>query len=434
MRKKGRAVPEWLNSPIWSAPPPAPAPPDPYGVDLSPPPPPKPPPPSAAPPLPPPPSYEQAVRESGGRRGGDEEEDGAGAVLRAHLLADFKAALSKKVVNMGELRRLACLGVPDGGAGVRPVVWKLLLGYLPTDRGLWPYELEKKRSQYIAYKEEFLLNPTEKLRRIEESKLSRKKELNIERTGLLPRLEVTNEEHPLSSGKSSLWNQYFQESEILEQIDRDVKRTHPDISFFSAKSNQESLRRILIIFSKLNPSIRYVQGMNEVLAPLFYVFKNDPDPSSSASAEADTYFCFVELLSGFRDNYCKHLDNSSVGIRSTLSKLSQLLKRHDEELWRHMEVTTKVYPQYYAFRWITLLLTMEFSFNVCIHIWDAILGDPEGPLDTLMRICCAMLILVRKRLLAGDFTANIQLLQHYPATNIDHLLHIANRLRGTVAS
>ncbi|KAJ1275420.1 hypothetical protein BS78_05G134300 [Paspalum vaginatum] len=436
MRKKGRAVPEWLNSPIWSAPPPVPAPPDPYGTDLAPPPPPKPPPPSAVtshPMPPPPPSYEQAVGVGGGR--GDEEDDeGAGALLRAHLLADFKAALSKKVVNIGELRRLACLGVPGGGgAGVRPVVWKLLLGYLPTDRALWHYELEKKRSQYSAYKEEFLLNPSEKLRRIEETKLSRRKELNIEMIGYLPRLKVTNEEHPLSSGKSSLWNQYFQDSEILEQIDRDVKRTHPEISFFSTKSNQESLRRILIIFSKLNPTIRYVQGMNEVLAPLFYVFKNDPDPSGSASAEADTYFCFVELLSAFRDNYCKHLDNSSVGIRSTLSKLSQLLKRHDEELWRHMEVTTKVYPQYYAFRWITLLLTMEFSFNVCIHIWDAILGDPEGPPDTLMRICCAMLILVRKRLLAGDFTANIQLLQHYPATNIDHLLHIANRLRGTLA-
>jgi hypothetical protein len=54
--------------------------------------------------------------------------------------------------------------------------------------------------------------------------------------------------------------------------------------------------------------------------------------------------------------------------------------------------------------------------------------------DTLLRICCAMLILVRRRLLAGDFTANIQLLQHYPPTNIDHLLHIANRLRGSVAS
>jgi len=102
---------------------------------------------------------------------------------------------------------------------------QLLLGYLPTDRGLWPYELEKKRNQYSAYNEEFLLNPSEKLRRIEESKLSRKKELNMERTGLLPRLKVTNEEHPLSSGKSSLWNQYFQvlfhisfESDAFEEI------------------------------------------------------------------------------------------------------------------------------------------------------------------------------------------------------------------------
>ncbi|GJN13076.1 hypothetical protein PR202_ga31410 [Eleusine coracana subsp. coracana] len=310
MRKKGRAaVPEWLNSPIWSVPQPPPAPPDPYGADLVPPPP--PPPKPAAPAVPPPPSYAEAVGERGGRRRGHEveeedEDDGlAGAVIRAHLLADS-----------------------------RPRV-QLLLGYLPTDRDFWPHDLQKKRSQYSVYKEEFLLNPSEKLRRIEESKLLRKKELKVDRIGLLPRSKVTDEEHPLSFGRSSLWNQYFQESEVLEQIDRDVKRTHPDIPFFSVKSNQESLRRILIIFSKLNPSIRYVQGMNEVLAPLFYVLKNDPDTSNS---------------------------------------------------------------------------------------------------DTLLRICCAMLILVRKRLLAGDFTANIQLLQHYPATNIDHLLHIANRLRGTVAS
>lgn len=59
-------------------------------------------------------------------------------------------------------------------------------------------------------------------------------------------------------------------------------------------------------------------------------------------AEVDTFFCFVELLSMFRDNFCKQLDNSLVGIRATIEKLSQLLKRHDEELWRQLEVTTKV--------------------------------------------------------------------------------------------
>lgn len=270
-----------------------------------------------------------------------------------------------------------------------------------------------------------------------EMTISKRKEHNSEGTGFLPRAEIVQDEHPLSLGKTSVWNQHFQESETVEQIDRDVKRTHPEMQFFNggssdALSNQESLKRILTIFAKLNPGIRYVQGMNEVLAPLYYVFKNDPDQSNSASAESDAFFCFVEVLSGFRDNFCKQLDNSVVGIRSTISKLSQLLKRHDEELWRHLEVVTKVNPQFYAFRWITLLLTQEFKFRDCIHLWDALLGDPEGPQATLLRICCAMLILVRRRLLAGDFTANLKLLQNYPPTNIDHLLHIANKLRGLV--
>lgn len=32
------------------------------------------------------------------------------------------------------------------------------------------------------------------------------------------------------------------------------------------------MARILFIYAKLNPGLKYVQGMNEILAPLFYVF------------------------------------------------------------------------------------------------------------------------------------------------------------------
>lgn len=85
-----------------------------------------------------------------------------------------------------------------------------------------------------------------------------------------------------------------------------------------------------------------------------------------ASAEADTFFCFVELLSGFRDHFCQQLDNSVVGIRSTITKLSQLLKEHDEELWRHLEVTTKVRRnlnniQFVAFDMNDLMFSYYFS-------------------------------------------------------------------------
>ncbi|KAI3826636.1 hypothetical protein L1987_00686 [Smallanthus sonchifolius] len=347
------------------------------------------------------------------------------ASRQAQLLQE----LSKKTINMGELQRLASLGIPDG-AGIRSTVWKLLLAYLPRDKGLWSSELAKKRSQYKNFKEDLLKNPSEITRKLEESTSQ-----NGEDKGLLSRSEIPEGEHPLSLGKTSVWNQFFQDTEIIEQIDRDVKRTHPDMHFFSgdsasAKANQEALKNILIIYAKLNPGIRYVQGMNEILAPLFYVFKNDPNEDFAVNAEADTFFCFVELLSGCRDNFCKQLDNSVVGIRSTISKLSRLLKHHDEELWRHLELTTKVNPQFYAFRWITLLLTQEFNFADILHIWDTLLSDPEGPQETLLRVCCAMLILVRRRLLAGDFTANLKLLQSYPSTNISHLLYVANKLRS----
>ncbi len=40
----------------------------------------------------------------------------------------------------------------------------------------------------------------------------------------------------------------------------------------------------------------------------------------------------------------------------------------------------QVNPQFYAFRWITLLLTQEFGFFDSIRLWDSLLSNPDGPL------------------------------------------------------
>lgn len=206
------------------------------------------------------------------------------------------------------------------------------------------------------------------------------------------------------------------------------------MKFFScdsslSKNNKEAMRNVLLLFAKLNPTTHYVQGMNEVLAPLYYVFSTDPDDENAANAEADSFACFVRLLSDSVDHFCQQLDNnSSVGIHSTLSRLQEMLKVNDEELWQHLEFTTKVNPQFYAFRWITLLLTQEFQFNVILRIWDSLLSDRFGVQDMLLRVCCAMLIHVKSRLLSGDFAANLYLLQHYPKVDIDHLLQVAREI------
>ncbi|XP_058787157.1 uncharacterized protein LOC131661585 [Vicia villosa] len=431
-----KRVPDWLNSPIWSSPsdhhrftaafdPPEPPSPPPVTVNED------------------PPLIQHSRTNHNGIASSSPSSSSSSASTssaddmsvsrRAQCQAQLLAELSRKVIDMRELRRIASQGIPDF-PGLRSTVWKLLLGYLPPDHALWSSELAKKRSQYKRFKQDILINPSEITRRMWDSASYDADELKCETRCMLPRSQVTHEEHPLSLGKTSIWNQFFQDTGIIEQIDRDVKRTHPDMHFFCgdsqlAKSNQEALKNILIIFAKLNPGIRYVQGMHEVLAPLFYVFRNDPDEENAAFSEPDTFFCFVEVMSGFRDNFCQQLDNSVVGIRSTITRLSHLLREHDEELWRHLEVTTKVNPQFYAFRWITLLLTQDFNFSEILRIWDTLLSDPDGLQETLLRICCAMLILVRRRLLAGDFTSNLKLLQSYPSTNISHLLHVANKLR-----
>ncbi|KAJ4831212.1 hypothetical protein Tsubulata_043404 [Turnera subulata] len=361
--------------------------------------------------------------------------------------SDIEHEVSQKEINLEKLKALASTGLPDGG-GLRATVWKLLLGYLPPSRDMWEKELTENRQKYSKLKQELLSSPSEQ-RKTEDGGLD-SDELNAvgDAAGPLKRQEISDEDHPLSVGKASPWNQYFQHTEIAEQIDRDPQRTHPDMKFFSGESpfnrkNREAMRNILLLIAKLNPAICYVQGMNEVLAPILYVFSSDNDEQNAvkaysvslflsrpeeANVEADSFCCFVRLLGESVDHFCQQLDNSPVGILSTLSRLVDLLKANDEELWQHLEVRNKVKPQFYAFRWITLLLTQEFNFHSILRIWDSLLSNPFGIQDMLLRICCAMLLCVKSRLLSGDFAANLRLLQHYPDISIEHLLRVARDL------
>lgn len=217
--------------------------------------------------------------------------------------SDLDYELSRKEINLEKLQRIASSGIPDGG-GMRATIWKLLLGYLPPSQDIWEKELKESRMKYARLKEEFLLSPTEFSRRKDEAAEGIDQQANGHAAEPLERQEISNEDHPLSLGKASVWHKYFEFAEISEQIDRDLERTHPNIKFFSGDS----------AISRKN----------------------------KANAEADSFSCFVRLMSDSVDHFCELLDNSSVGIRSTLLRLSELLKASDEELWRHLELTNKV--------------------------------------------------------------------------------------------
>lgn len=43
------------------------------------------------------------------------------------------------------------------------------------------------------------------------------------------------------------------------------------------EAHWEIVQRILFIYAKLNPGQGYVQGMNEIIGPIYYTFASDPN-------------------------------------------------------------------------------------------------------------------------------------------------------------
>ncbi|XP_023556212.1 TBC1 domain family member 13 isoform X2 [Octodon degus] len=306
------------------------------------------------------------------------------------------------------------------------------------------------------------------------------------------REDVTFEDHPLNPSPDSRWNTYFKDNEVLLQIDKDVRRLCPDISFFQmateypcllildpqnefetlrkrveqttlksqtvarnrsgvtnmsspqknasspalneyevlpngCEAHWEVVERILFIYAKLNPGIAYVQGMNEIVGPLYYTFATDPNSEWKEHAEADTFFCFTNLMAEIRDNFIKSLDDSQCGITYKMEKVYSTLKERDVELYLKLQ-EQNIRPQFFAFRWLTLLLSQEFLLPDVIRIWDSLFAD-DSRFDFLLLVCCAMLILIREQLLQGDFTVNMRLLQDYPITDVCLILQKATELQ-----
>ncbi|KAH8301125.1 hypothetical protein KR018_002615, partial [Drosophila ironensis] len=375
-------------------------------------------------------------------------------------------AAPQDVIDLKQLRHLAFNGVPDVQS-FRALSWKLLLGYLGPKRSSWTATLAQKRALYRQFIEELVLPPGH---------------AQNGEAGSGDRTEsrgVSLQDHPLSEGPESAWNTFFSDNEFLLQIDKDVRRLCPDISFFQQptefpcpivvhsrgehgrrlhervvpavlssanverkglgmtkinlitkrsvenyaameegqEAHWEVVQRILFIYAKLNPGQGYVQGMNEIVGPIYYVMASDPDLAYREHAEADCFFCFTALMSEIRDFFIKTLDDAEGGIKCMMARLSNMLRDKDPNIYEHLK-SQELHPQYYSFRWLTLLLSQEFPLPDVLRIWDAVFSD-EHRFDFLIKICCSMILIQREAILENDFASNVKLLQNYPPIDIN---------------
>ena len=405
-----------------------------------------------------------------------------------HRIAVYWEVVSRPLIDLEVVKQLAFQGIPDDYA-LRSLYWKLLLGYLSPDSTEWPQACLKQRDIYHQYCRDFALAHDSLRVGLEETFASEIASLHVaeaeaeaDNTGNAAAATPTPlaaSDHPLSLNPSSQWASFFQDTELLAEISRDIPRTHPEAHGFNRESldgqqKQAALTRILFVWGKLN-AIGYVQGMNEVLFPLYYVFShvnvnvNDKGrcalaraegdnvrkmmPLLTCGAEEDTFFCFNAVMTVLRDLYTEFLDGSiqhgpissgsasaapprpfalesaeeGTGLHATLSRFSRLLHTYAETVYLHLE-SMEIEPHYYALRWLTLLLAKEFSLPDIMRLWDSVFSFREYALDYVLFLGLSLVLEVRDTILSCDFASALELLQNLPPLDVVVVLEKAELL------
>ncbi|PWN53183.1 RabGAP/TBC [Violaceomyces palustris] len=283
------------------------------------------------------------------------------------------SCLGKQSVDISVLRGLAWNGVPEE---LRPMVWQLLLGYLPAVSSVRASTLARKRAEYAA---------------------------GVERA--------------FAKGAAGL------DMSIWHQIHIDVPRTNPGIRLWQREATQQSLERILYVWALRHPASGYVQGINDLATPFFEVFlsayiESDPEmydvallPRQALEAlEADTFWCLSKLLDGIQDNYTQ----AQPGIHRQVRRMEELVARIDAPLHAHLQEQGVEYMQF-AFRWMNCLLMREMSVKNIVRMWDTYLAEgPDAFSDFHLYVCSVFLHKWSEKLKEMDFQGIIMFLQSLP--------------------
>ncbi|KAF0694765.1 Aste57867_14363 [Aphanomyces stellatus] len=236
--------------------------------------------------------------------------------------------------------------------------------------------------------------------------------------------------HPLSEAEDNPWNQFFEDEQLVREINTDLDRLYPqgqETFFHDRKHYMDMLRNVLFVWCKQHPSLAYRQGMHDLVAVLLYALISPvaggehvgSDDTADDFLEHDTFILFQRLMVFMEPLYAIQTiapttdDDENEDVRSgtssprrrttssgsatdgrlfrptnapdtdmvvapAASKLQllchvvqyELLAKHDPQLACHLQ-NVHVLPETYCLRWIRLLLGREFAIDQALKVWDA---------------------------------------------------------------
>ena len=221
-------------------------------------------------------------------------------------------------------------GIPESLPCLRPLIWKSLIGFYPLNNlSQWKDETINKNKKYEDLLKKYDYYP---------NNIKEEKDINL-----------------------------------IDQINKDLPRTRFDCDFYSKNpNNYDALRRLLFIYANEHLDVHYIQGMNEIIAIIFYIFSKDDNLFNEKYKESDSYFTFEILMEEIKDIFImENIDYSQLFIKEQIEQIKKILKKIDVKLSNYFE-DIGLEIDNIVMRWLLVLFAQEFTIDVAVNFYDRV--------------------------------------------------------------
>lgn len=272
----------------------------------------------------------------------------------------FFDAQGRLHVTEDEVKERVFHGGLDTEDGVRKEAWPFLLGLYEwgSTAGERRAKMNSLRDQYIRLKGQWWERMIEDHATPEQEEWWREQKNRIEKD-----VHRTDRHIPLFAGEdiphpdptSPFFNQHSPGTNVHMEQMKDMLLTYLEYDTPPANGPPAS--------SNINPhpqNLGYVQGMSDLLSPLYAVFQDD----------ALAFWCFANFMTRMSRNFVR----SQAGMRAQLNTLDQLVQLLDPQLYLHLQKLDST-NFFFFFRMLLVWYKREFEWPDVLRLWESLWTD-----------------------------------------------------------
>lgn len=137
----------------------------------------------------------------------------------------------------------------------------------------------------------------------------------------------------------------------------DIPHPDPDSPFAEVGTNvhMEQMKDMLLTYNEYNTTLGYVQGMSDLLAPIYAVLQDD----------AAAFWAFV----GFMERTERNFLRDQTGMKAQLDTLDHLVQLMDPKLYLHLQAAGST-NFFFFFRMLLVWYKREFLWDDVLRLWE----------------------------------------------------------------